>query len=189
MSRFSFALRRIYRSWFVALAAALLTASPAFAGAPPVITISGTIDGSGVMTVNPTSVAWKNTQWGTPTALKVNGTAWNPSKQQTLDVAGPLLPENLTDYFVSTKNSGRDLANAEIVDGKLLIFFADTPDGGANYDVQVSFRRKPAPTNTPSATVHITAKIDGSDILRISTQGATWITKQWSGPANVQINQ
>ena len=159
------------------------------ADAVQTFTFSGSVDGSGTLTVNPTSVNWTNLYWGTPTAVVVNGTAWNPSAQPTLALAGPLVPADLSNYFVTTTlNTGRDLAIAEIASNKLLIHFADTPDGPGNYNLSVTLTPKPAPVSSPSASIHVNAYIDGSDTLRITHTGATWIHTQWGNPSGVSLN-
>jgi hypothetical protein len=157
--------------------------------AAPIITFSGSVDGSGTLTVNSNSVSWSNLYFQTPTSVLINGTSWDPLAQPTLPLAGPLIPSDLSDYFVTTTvTSGRDLAVAEIVSNQVLIHFDDTPNGADNYQVQVGFTPKPPPIISPVATLHIVATIDGSDVLQISNSGATWIHKYWNNPSNVSLN-
>ena len=95
------------RPWTICLAVALVFTGMSLiiqhAQAAPTITVSGSVDGSGVMEVDANSPSWTNVSFGTPTDLLVNGNAWNPSAQPTLDIGGtPLVPSDLNDYFVST---------------------------------------------------------------------------------------
>jgi hypothetical protein len=171
------------------LALTILLALFRTASATPIITFSGSVDGSGTLTVNSNSVSWSNLYFQTPSSVLINGNAWDPASQPTLSLTGPLIPSDLSDYFASTTvTSGRDLAVAEIVSNQVQIHFADTPNGADNYQLQVGFTPKPAPTVTPAATLHIVADIDGSDVLQISNSSATWIHKFWSSPTNVSLN-
>jgi hypothetical protein len=157
--------------------------------ATPVITVSGNVDASNVMTINPASVSWThNTGIGT-TSLLVNGTSWNPTAQPNLNLPGPLLPDPLSNYFVNTTViSGREIANAQIVGNQVLFYIDDTASGADNYSAQITFTPKPAPQVSPSATLHITGNIDGSDFLSISNTSATWTHKAWGSPSNVELN-
>jgi hypothetical protein len=65
---------------------------------------------------------------------------------------------------------------------------ADTQGGADNYSIAVSFDPKSAPVLSTPATLHITGNIDGSDLLRISRTGATWIHNYFDAPSNVTIN-
>jgi hypothetical protein len=162
----------------------------AYAQATPTIEVAGSIDGSAIMQINDDSVSWTNTNFDTPTALTVNGTPWDPSTNPSISVPGPLLPaDSLSNYFVSTDVlSGRDVANAQVVNGQLLLYFADTPNGADNYDAVVSFTPRPPPVPSPSATLHIVATIDGSDTLQITDTGLTWVHNFWSEPSDVTVN-
>ena len=157
--------------------------------APQTLTISGAVDGSGVMQVNPTSVSWTNTFGVTPTSMLVNGQSWNPSADPSASMTGHLVPNDLTNYQVHTQVvSGRDIANAQIVNNQLMVFFADTPNGQDNYQIQVSFTPKPQPIASAPATIHIVATIDGSDVLHITNTTAIWTHGSWGSPKNVSLN-
>jgi hypothetical protein len=156
---------------------------------PPSFTVSGSIDGSGVMPVNPDSVSWDNLYFQTPTALNVNGTAWDPATNPSMDISGPLVPSDPQDYFVSTDQiSGRGIANAQIVNDQVMVFYADTPNGSDNYQIQVSFTPKPPPVPSPSATIQISGMIDGTDVVQITNAGATWIHEDRNAPTDVTLN-
>jgi len=139
--------------------------------------------------VNPTSVSWTNTFGVTPTSMLVNGQPWNPSANPSASMTGPLVPNDLSNYLVHTQVvSGRDIANAQIVNNQLTVFFADTPNGQDNYQIQVSFTSKPRPIASTPATIHIVGTIDGSDVLQITNTGATWTHGFWGAPKNVSLN-
>jgi hypothetical protein len=157
--------------------------------ATPILSVSGPIDGSGVMHVDPAGVSWNNLYYNTPTALVVDGTAWNPSAQPSLNLPGPLLPDDLSSYFVNTKViSGREIANAQIINNQLQIFYADTSLGSDDYSIQVSFTPKPPPAPSPSGTLHIVGMIDGTDTLEIRPSGLTWTHGFWAEPSGVTVN-
>ncbi len=159
------------------------------ARATQTITVSGSIDGSGIVAVGPTRVTWDPFDGATPTSLLVNGTSWDPAVNSTATLTGPLFPVPLSNYNVSTEvTSGRDLANAQIVGNQVLLYLDDTPDGPDNYSVQVSFTPKPPVTPSTFATLHITGNIDGSDVLEIYNTGATWVHEQWGNPTDVALN-
>ena len=182
------------RPWTICLAVALVFTGTSLliqkVQATPTITVSGSVDGSGVMEVDANSVSWTNVSFGTPTDLLVNGNDWNPSADPTFGIGGaPLVPSDLNNYFVSTNVlSGRDVANAQNENGHLFIDFADTPNGADNYSIQVSFTPKPLPVASPSATLHVSASVDGSDVLHISNSAATWSHGFWGQPTNVTLN-
>lgn len=173
----------------LAISAILLLLS-AHSQATPTIEVAGSVDGSAIMQINDDSVSWTNTYFNTPTALTVNGTPWDPSTNSSISVPGPLLPPGpLSDYVVSTDVlSGRDVANAQVVSGQLLLYFADTPNGADNYDAVVSFTPRPPPVPSPTATLHIVATIDGSDTLQITDTGLTWVHNFWNEPSDVTVN-
>jgi hypothetical protein len=157
--------------------------------AAPTLTISGEVDGSAVMQVNPTSVSWTNTFGATPTSMLVNGQPWNPSSDPSASMTGPLVPNDLSNYQVNTQViSGRDIANAQIVNNQLTVFFADTPNGKDNYQIKVFFTPKPQPVASTPTTIHIVGKIDGSDVLQITNTGAIWTHAFWGSPTNVSLN-
>jgi hypothetical protein len=172
------------------VACVILSALSAKASATPIIDVSGPIDGSGVMEIDNSNVAWANTFFDTPTALNVNGVSWDPSTAPVISIPGPLLPTGpISDYFVNTDIiSGRDIANAQVTYGQLYLYFCDTPSGADTYDVQVSFTPRPPPVPSPSATLQIQATIDGSDTLQITPAGLTWVHNYWSQPSGVTVN-
>jgi hypothetical protein len=157
--------------------------------ATPTLSVSGSIDASNVMHINTGSVSWTHNTGVGPTALTVNGTPWNPTAQPTLNLPPPLIPSPLSGYFVHTSvSSGASWPTRRSPAAKSCSFSTTPTNGADNYSAVVSFTAKPPPTLTPSATLHITGSIDGSDTLRITNASATWIHNAWDPPSNVMLN-
>src|SRR5271170_6650356 len=181
----------IFNQKYRILACAILFMLCSHVRAATTIDVAGSIDGSGILQVNNNSVSWSNVYQPPPTSLTVNGTQWNPSANPTMNLTGPLLPpDSLSNYFVGTRIlAGGDIANAQIVNGKLLIYFDYTHGGADNYHIKVTFRPRPTPVPSPSAALDVSGYIDGSDTLEIRTSGFTWIHNYWSDPIHVSINE
>jgi hypothetical protein len=171
------------------IAFAIIVAACTQAYATPTITISGQIDGSDAVEIDPSSATWTHTQWGSPANVVANGLAWDTVGHPTIALSGPLLPPDLANYLVTTTVvSGRDVAVARPESGHVLLQFADTPNGPDNYQVQVSFTPKPVTGPSPDATLHIGGNIDGSDVVRITASGAIWLHGQWGTPTGAFLD-
>jgi hypothetical protein len=146
--------------------------------------ISGTIDGTDQIVISQESAKWVHFFGDlTLTHVTLNNFAWQPSTQPVLQNSGDtLFLSNRVNFLTATvvRSSGRDTVVMERFSDHITISFADTPLGPADYSIQIEFRTPP--------TLLIDADIDGSDELQISYSGARWIHKQWSWPANVQLN-
>jgi hypothetical protein len=103
------------------------------------------------------------------------------------------LPET---YSLAAANleviEGRDLIALERTNDALIVYLDDTPSGAAPYEFKIHFH--PAATTaapvlpSPAATLKITGQIDGSDRLKITSQGAVWTHLAYSLPTAVQLN-
>ncbi len=70
----------------------------------------------------------------------------------------------------------------------MLIHLNDTPNGSDTYAFQVVLNEKLPPVQSPEATLHVRAAIDGSDRLVITNTEATWQHNHWATPNDVQLN-
>jgi hypothetical protein len=152
--------------------------------------LSGTFDGSDLITISQNQATWDHKYWAYPTGVTLDGTAWNPQSSPTLTMGSNLIPADLSDYNVTTTIlSGRDEAVAQIAtNGTLQINVDDSPNGSSFYNVQVTLTSKPAPTTTRAAFLEISGVIDGSDEIHITPTEAQWIHKDWSTPTNIVVN-
>ncbi len=157
---------------------------------PVVLQFSGRVDGSGVAAVDATSATWTNYYYGTPDALTLNGLAWDPQTNPTLDASGsPLLPTDLSGYRANvTKSSGRDSVAAEIIGNQLLVYVDDTPNGDDLYQFAVTLTPQPPPPATPTVQLHLQGRFDGSDRIVIDQSGATLDHLQWANPTDLTLN-
>ena len=112
--------------------------------------IIGRIDGSDRLTISQSQASWQHLNWATPTVVFLNTVNWNPSKVANVPNSGAtqFLPAGID--FRSAQfayNGGRDLANMEVFDDHLEIYFDDTPNGDAIYSVTVTFGVVPEPSS------------------------------------------
>lgn len=156
----------------------------------------GMVDGSDRITIKRRGALWEHVNWGWPAGVvNVNGSQWNPSEKNFITTTGAVL-------FLAGKYSlataaleiitNRDVVTMERTNGALVVYLDDTPLGAAPYEFKIHFPRatvKPRLVRTsPAATLKITAVIDGSDVLKITTHEATWTHQAWAYPAAVRLN-
>jgi hypothetical protein len=88
---------------------------------------------------------------------------------------------------------GRDVIALERTNDALIVYLDDTPVGAAPYEFKIHFRPPPALPDkiriSPSATLKITAQIDGSDRLKITPREATWTHLAYSLPDQIKLNE
>ena len=156
----------------------------------------GLVDGSDRITIKRQGALWEHVNWGWPAgAVTVNGSQWNPSDKNFITTTGAVL-------FLSEKYSlrspqlelidGRDVVALERTNDALIVYLDDTPPGAAPYDFKIHFpilpeKLKPVRPSA-SATLKITAQIDGSDLLKITAREAVWTHRAWSYPGVVKLN-
>jgi len=154
----------------------------------------GMVDGSDRILITHAGAFWEHVNWDWPSgAVTVNGSQWNPQQKNYLTTTGAVsfLPEA---YSLSAASleviEGRDVVALERTNNALIVYLDDTPLGAAMYDFKIHFR--PAvvrPANaSATATLKITAQIDGSDLLKITAGEATWTHRAYSGPGVVRLN-
>jgi hypothetical protein len=155
----------------------------------------GMIDGSDCIIIRRPGALWDHVNWSWPADAMVNGARWNPSEKNYMSTTGAVL-------FLSQKYSlseprlemitGRDVVALELTNDALIIYLDDTPVGAAPYEFKVHFpladRQPKARQASQVATLKIAAVIDGSDLLKITKDAATWKHRDWAAPAVVKLN-
>jgi len=172
-------------------------AKPGAAEAEAVFHFKGMVDGSDRILITRDGALWEHAHWDWPQgAVTVNGAQWDPRQKNYLTTAGAVkfLPECFSLETVDLERiTGRDVVALERTNNALIVYLDDTPVGADEYEFKIHFhpaRSKPAPARASTAArLKIAAEIDGSDCLRITAAEATWEHKQWSGPANVRLNE
>ncbi len=165
--------------------------------ADAVFHFKGIVDGSDRMVITRQGALWEHINWNWPDgAVTVNDTRWNPSEKNYLTTTGAVmfLPER---YSLAKarleKIEGRDVVALERTNNGLVVYLDDTFLGAATYEFKIYFPHETTKPNTiqssPQAMLKIAATIDGSDLLKITRQSATWTHQAWSCPATVKLNE
>src|SRR5579859_4793632 len=154
----------------------------------------GTIDGSDKITITRDGALWEHVNWAWPGSVTVNGAQWDPSEKNYLTTTGTakFLPESFSLDSADLKViAARDEVTMERADNALIVYVDDVSNGADEYEFEVRFhpsRPKPVPTATETATLKITADIDGSDCFIITRTEATWRHGQRAFPDKVMLN-
>lgn len=173
------------------LSVAVIALFTARAGASQsyLLTFSGTVDGSDLVTLNGNTGNWQHKSFQFPSNVIIDGQAWNPKVQPNLTFASPLIPPSLSGYAIRIRRfQGRDTATAQIQGNKLQLGLSDTPNGADTYKFNVALIPEVKGPTATAATLKITANVDGSDELMIGKNGAAWVHRFWSQPSNVSLN-
>jgi hypothetical protein len=156
----------------------------------------GMIDGSDRITIQRQGALWEHVNWGWPAgAVTVNGAQWNPSEKNFMTTTGAVtfLPPQYSLRSARLEPvAGRDVTAMERTNDAMIVYLDDTPPGAAPYEFKIHFPREEpeaetVPASTP-ATLKIAAQIDGSDLLKITADEATWRHRAWSYPEAVRLN-
>jgi hypothetical protein len=156
----------------------------------------GQIDGSDRIVITHKGATWEHVNWGWPAGtVTVNDLEWNPSEMNFMTSTGAVefLPKT---YSLAAANleviEGRDVVALERTNGALIVYLDDTPSGAAPYEFKIHFHpvanALAKPTASPTATLKIAARIDGSDELKITAHEATWSHLAYSMPDSVTLN-
>ena len=152
-------------------------------GEPPIrLTFRGPVDGSERIVISQAGAHWQNVHWGLSKArVTLNGVEWHPHKTPFLRNAGTatFLP---TDVDFSTAQlesgwSGRDTVAISPARDAVTVRIADNPNGAGDYEFTLLLRR-----GKPSTHLLIQARIEGSDDVVISRDGAQWHQRHWGWP-------
>ena len=104
--------------------------------------IAAPIDGSDRLKITANEATWTHVAWGPPEAVKLNDVVWRLNQTNVLANAGTnrFLPPGV-DFSTAriVERQGRDLATAWADDDALWVTFADNPNGGDDYELEISF--------------------------------------------------
>lgn len=156
----------------------------------------GMIDGSDRIVIKQGGALWEHVNWGWPNGtVSVNGRQWNPSEKNFMTTTGAVLflPEK---YALMSPRlepmAGRDVVALERTNDAIIVYLNDTPTGAAPYEFKIHFplaTGKPEPEHpSKAATLKINAVIDGSELLKITANEATWTHRAWGLPQAVKLN-
>ena len=153
------------------------------------ITFSGQIDGTESIRINQSTASWTHLRRGwPPSPVTLNGSSWDPQTNQALVLPSPALPPSLDGYQTRLQiTSGRDSVGARIEGNDLVIIIADTPNGADTYEFSVVVSPSVAIDSPNTVSFEIEGEFDGSDRIRLTSAGATWIHSHWGNPSNVAI--
>ena len=156
----------------------------------------GLIDGSDHIVIRGQGALWEHMHWAWPRgAVTVNGAQWNPSEKNFMTTTGavPFLPEK---YDLLSPRlevlAGRDVVALERTNDALIVYLDDTPPGDGLYEFKIHFPLATIQSKlarlSPHATLKVTAVIDGSDLLKITSTEAIWKHRAWGFPEAVKLN-
>lgn len=156
----------------------------------------GMIDGSDRITLNHRGALWEHLNWDWPAGpVVVNDAQLNPSAKNFMTTTGAVsfLPEqfSLADARLEI-TAGRDVVALERTNNAVVLYLDDTLPGAAPYEFKLHFP-KAMPTRklvelSVVATLKIQARIDGSDVLKLTASEAVWTHRAWDFPAGVRLN-
>lgn len=170
--------------------------SLAATGTDAVFHFKGVVDGSDRIVITHQGALWEHVNWDWPAGVvTINDAQWNPREKNYLTTTGAVafLPETFSLATARLETiAGRDVVAMERTNGALIVYLNDTPSGAADYEFKIHFRlasETPATAaNSPAATLKIAAAIDGSDVLKITPNEATWRHRAYSHPWDVSLN-
>jgi hypothetical protein len=160
------------------------------------IEFDGNVDGSERLEINATEAVWQHLHREWPKApVKLNGIIWDLSKTQKLANAGNTRFVDPGVDFTRAKLEvleGRDIVVLTKTKGGVIVYINDTNPDAGRYRFRISFDNpaaepKPVP-NATEAMLTVRARIDGSDVLRITQGEAKWEHKQWGWPTDITLN-
>jgi hypothetical protein len=163
---------------------ALLLSCSCLLSAQQTLRITGQIDGTDQLIIRQDAAFWEHV-FGDLNAsyLQLNRVDWHPAQNPVLlNSESTIFLTNQVNFLAARLQilAGRDTVVLQRQPDQLILSFADTPNGAAQYDLLISF--------DPAPTLLIEADIDGSDELHITYTGARWVHKHWGFPANVRLN-
>lgn len=192
---------RIVFMCFIAVAAlcggdAVMKGAPAPKEQVPILEFDGSVDGSERLEINATEAVWEHLYLALPKApVKLNGINWDLSKTKKLVNAGDTKFLDRGVDFERAKLEvleGRDIVVLTKTKTSVVVYINDTNPGEGRYRFRISFDKPAAdPKSVPNAvqaTLKVRARIDGSDVLRITQREAKWEHKQWAWPTDISLN-
>jgi hypothetical protein len=156
----------------------------------------GRVDGSDKILITHDGARWDHVNWRYPSEpVSINGTQWNPQEKNYLASIGSVkfLPESFSLESVDLDViKGRDVVALERTANGLMVYLDDTPAGPGDYEFNVNFHpvASKAAQSHPSAVARlkISARVDGSDCIKITVGEAVLEHKSFNPPANLRVN-
>jgi hypothetical protein len=107
---------------------------------PQTLRIRADIDGSDRLIIDKTGARWEHRHWNWPTEVILGQVHWNPRKNPQLEYASLRLfgAVDFSSAQLSVKQA-RDLVALDRNKDRLVLQFADSPLGRADYDVIITF--------------------------------------------------
>jgi len=105
--------------------------------APIFLDMKATIAGSDVLTISSEGAKWRHVAAGWPSDVMVNDRPWEIRMQPIFDNPG-LANADLSSAEV-IDHSGRDTVVMEKTANGIVIYFADAPGGGSQYEIKIRF--------------------------------------------------
>lgn len=110
---------------------------------PPVVQqslrIRADIDGSDRLVIDKSGIWWEHRHWQWPKEVVLGDVHWNPRKTPTLDYSTVLSgPVDFSSAQISI-NQARDMVVLQRSNDRIVVDFADSPLGRADYDVTIHF--------------------------------------------------
>jgi hypothetical protein len=156
----------------------------------------GRVDGSDRIVLTHDGALWDHVNWQWPLGpVIINGRRWNPEEKNyvTSVETSKFLPETFSlESATLERIEGRDVIAMERATNALIVYLDDTPPGSSEYEFSIHFRPvrldPVKPTAGVTADLKISAQIDGSDCLKITSKEATWTHGYYSWPTDVSLN-
>jgi hypothetical protein len=115
---------------------------PAEASPAATLKIQAWIDGSDVLKITANEAVWTHRAWDLPVGVRLNDIVWDVGLTNTLANAGTnqFLPDKV-DLSTAriTNRQGRDVATMRADHETVWVTFADNPNGGDDYELEISF--------------------------------------------------
>tara|TARA_R110002111_G_scaffold1157_1_gene8182 strand:- start:44074 stop:47067 length:2994 start_codon:yes stop_codon:yes gene_type:complete len=168
--------------------------------------ILANIDGTDELHISHNAASWKHGSWGWPTNVQINGQAWSPRQQPTLQVGpdSPFLRSHIKLAGATIRKiQGRGQVNLGYGANGLIVHFNDDGhNGSATYEVLITFadqiceqsRRVIDGLKSESGQplkpleLNIQTKIDGADAIHISSDKVKWAHYESRWPREVSFN-
>lgn len=156
----------------------------------------GKVDGSDKILITRDGALWDHIDWNyPPEPVTVNDTKWNPLGKNYLSAIAPtkFLPASFSlDSVELEVVKGRDIVALERARNALIVYLDDAWAGPDDYEFQINFHtneaKLPAARSSVPARLTISAQIDGSDRIKITSRGAFLEHKSFALPRNLIVN-
>jgi hypothetical protein len=106
-----------------------------------VLEVVADIDGSDELHITRDGLKWNHKQWDWPSNVTVNGKEWDPHADMTWDTLGVDVASGENGpvgWSRILSRAGRDTIAVEPDADGLIVYYADTPEGGDTYSVKIA---------------------------------------------------